>query len=181
MSTHLAIQAAERNGAEESPCEILAVDPFPPEHLQRAAEAGKIQLRPQRVQEIALSEFESLAEGDILFIDSTHVLREGNDVQMEYLEILPRLRSGVHVHIHDISLPRRYPRCYFEQKLFWNEQYLLQAFLCGNRDYQITWPGNYLLIHHPERMHGLFPEIASMREKWPDSEPSAFWMRRVDA
>jgi hypothetical protein len=113
----------------------------------------------------------------MLFIDSTHVLREGSDVQFEYLELLPALPPNVFVHVHDISLPRRYPRCYVEQGIFWNEQYLLQAFLAYNSRFEVLWAGNYLLLRHPALMQATFPEIAAMRSRYPLAEPSALWMR----
>lgn len=177
MSTRLAAAAVETNGAEGAPCQLTAVEPYPPEHLAKAAASGEFTLLQKKVQEVPLERFQELGAGDILFIDSSHVLREGNDVQYEFLEILPRLRDGVHVHVHDISLPRRYPRCYFDQKLYWNEQYLLQAFLAFNERFQVVWPGNLALLEYPERMLALFPEIQTMRAKWPASEATAFWMR----
>lgn len=83
---------------------------------------------PKKLEEVNLSLFRSLKENDILFIDSTHVLKIGNDVYLEYLEILPRLRKGVIVHVHDIFLPCEYPKEWvLNLRRFWNEQYLLQA------------------------------------------------------
>lgn len=178
QSTRLAVDALETNRDRDgSPGHLTAIEPFPGDMLKELAEAGRVELIVAKVQDVGLELFESLGAGDILFIDSTHVLREGNDVQFEYLELLPRLPDGVYVHVHDISLPRRYPKVYFDQGIYWNEQYLLQAFLAFNRRFETIWAGNYLLLKNPERMNSAFPEIAAMREKWPLSEPSAFWMR----
>lgn len=181
QSTRLALDATEMNRASGSPCSIVAIEPYPHDHLTALHNNGQITLVQSKVQDIKVEFFESLEAGDILFIDSTHVLREGNDVQFEYLEILPRLKDGVYVHVHDISLPRRYPKCYFDQGLFWNEQYLLQAFLAFNSRFETVWAGNYLLLHHPQLMLNAFPEITAMRERFPASEPSAFWMRTRSA
>ena len=62
-------------------------------------------------------------------------------------------------------------------QLYLNEQYLLQAFLAFNSRFEVVWAGNHLLLKYPERVHKVFPEIAAMREKYPSSEPTAFWMR----
>lgn len=178
QSTRVALDALETNRDQDGVAgSITAIEPYPGPVLKDLQEGGRIALIESKVQDLDLGFFDSLESGDILFIDSTHVLREGNDVQFEYLELLPRLPDGVYVHVHDISLPRRYPKCYFDQGLYWNEQYLLQAFLAFNTRFETVWAGNYLLLRNPERVLGAFPEIASMREKYPLSEPSAFWMR----
>jgi hypothetical protein len=99
-------------------------------------------------------------------------------VWWEYCEILPRLAPGVLVHIHDISLPKPYPDVYLKQHRYWNEQYLLQAFLTFNPKFEVIWAGNYMMIQQPERLREQFlPEYDHMRAKFPQSEPSAFWMR----
>ena len=184
QSTVVAAEALKRNAADaraadgQAATSLLAIEPYPSELVRGLAAEGQLTLLEQRVQDVPLAEFESLEAGDVLFIDSTHVLREGGDVQYEYLEILPSLQPGVHVHINDISLPRRYLSVYNEQGIHWNEQYLLQAFLCCNADFEVTWPGNFMLLRHAELMHRMFPEIAAMRRKFPLAEASAFWMRR---
>jgi hypothetical protein len=176
-STRLAMDATAANSREGHNCTVTAVEPYPNARLKQLAHQGSLNLVEAKVQDVGLELFQELQSGDILFIDSTHVLREGNDVQFEYLELLPRLPEGVYVHVHDISLPRRYAQVYMDQGIYWNEQYLLQAFLAFNSRFEVVWPGNYLLLRHPEAMHAAFPEIAVMRQKWPSSEPTAFWMR----
>jgi hypothetical protein len=176
-STLLAAAAGMQNLRETGRApRLVAIEPFPGPLLKEGF-AGLSQLIESRVQDVAMNLFTSLERGDILFIDSSHVLRAGGDVQMEYLEILPRLVPGVLVHVHDISLPRPYPRVYFEKQLYWNEQYLLQAFLAFNSRFEVIWPGNYMMIKYPERLGKAFPEFQTMRQFFPVSEPSAFWMR----
>jgi hypothetical protein len=175
QSTRLAAAAARRNAADGNPCRITAIEPFPPDSLR--ALSPEVDIVVAKLQAVDRTIFDTLGDNDILFIDSTHVLREGNDVQAIYLEILPRLRNGVHVHVHDISLPERYPEEYFKQGLFWNEQHLLQAFLAFNERFRIVWPGNWMMVHHRDLMLRLFPEIETMRRHYPASEPTAFWMR----
>jgi hypothetical protein len=174
MSTLLAADAVRENEREGRPAAITAIEPYPAKILNRLP---GVRLVRSKLQDVDPALFDELAANDILFIDSTHVLREGNDVQLEYLEILPRLGSGVFVSVHDISLPRRYPRDYFDAGWYWNEQYLLQAFLAFNDRFEIIWPGNYMMLRHAEAMSSVFPEIEQMRQVFPNSEPSAFWMK----
>ena len=176
-STLLSAAASLRNQEETGqPTELIAIEPYPWE-LFRKGHLGVTELIEKKVQDVDMSTFTSLEENDILFIDSSHVLRAGNDVQLEYLEILPRLASGVRVHIHDVSLPKAYPEVYFNEQLYWNEQDLLQAFLAFNSRFEVIWPGNYMMLKHPDRMMEVFPEIARMRQDFPSSEPTSFWIR----
>lgn len=176
-STLLSIAASDKNQGEtgQRP-HVTSIDPYP-WPLFKDGYPGLDELIAKRVQDVPVSYFEQLESGDILFIDSSHVIRSGNDVHYEFLEILPRLKPGVFVHVHDVSLPRPYPKVYFDNHLYWNEQYLLQAFLTYNDRFEIVWPGNYMMIHHPERMLEVFPEFKRMRQDYPQSEPTAFWMR----
>ena len=160
--------------------ELICIEPYPSQDFLNVVSENNVTLIKKLVQNVPLDFFSSLENGDILFIDSTHVLREGSDVQYEYLEILPRLKSGIHVHVHDISLPKRYPEVYFTGGLYWNEQYFLQAFLINNSKINITWPGNYMMCSCPELMLETFPEIKDMRRKYPSSEPSAFWFKTCE-
>lgn len=176
-STLLAIAACDKNQEEtgQRP-KLTSIDPYPWPLFEKGY-PGLDELIPKRVQDVPVSYFEELESGDILFIDSSHVIRSGNDVHYEFLEILPRLKPGVLVHVHDISLPRPYPKVYFDNRLYWNEQYLLQAFLAFNDRFEVLWPGNYMMIKHPARMLAVFPEFKRMRQDYPQSEPTAFWMR----
>ncbi|MBN2562024.1 MAG: class I SAM-dependent methyltransferase [Phycisphaerae bacterium] len=178
-STLLAVAAGLRNARSsgQGP-RVTVIDPFP-SPLIKTGFAGLTEIIPARVQDVGLDTFASLTENDMLFIDSSHVLRAGGDVQFEYLELLPRLRPGVLVHVHDVSLPKNYPRVYFEQHLYWNEQYVLQAFLAFNSRFEVIWPGNYLMCRHRARIEAAFPEILEQRKTYPDSEPTSFWMRTL--
>ena len=176
-SSLLAGAACVRNFQETgNQTKLTIIEPYP-SRLLREGFPGLSKLVVSKVQDIDLRFFESLESGDILFIDSSHVLRSGGDVQYEYLEILPRLKPGVLVHVHDISLPKAYPRVYSENRLFWNEQFLLQAFLAFNSKFEIVWPGNYMMIKYPDKLLAVFPEFKIMRQHYPQSEPTSFWMR----
>jgi hypothetical protein len=176
-STMLACAAGELNKSETGLApRITAIEPYPWD-IFKAGYPGLTELIAKKVQNVDRSLITSLGPDDILFIDSSHVLRSGNDVQYEYLEVLPRLGPGVFVHIHDISLPEAYPKTYYDRQLYWNEQYILQAFLAFNTKFEVIWPGNYMMIKYPHVMLEVFPEIQTMRQSYPQSEPSAFWMR----
>jgi predicted O-methyltransferase YrrM len=176
-STLLALAAAQSNRAAGHETRLVSIDPEPWERF-RGGLPG-LELIVERVQDVPLELFAELGDGDILFIDSSHVIRSGNDVHYEYLELLPRLRPGVLVHIHDISLPMPYPRTYYDSQRYWNEQYLLQAFLAFNRNFEVIWPGSYLMLTYPDKMHAVFPESSVMRQSYPNAEPTAFWMRTI--
>jgi len=175
-STMIAAAAAKLNRAEGHAIEVISIDPYP-SPLFASGFPGLDSLIAKPVQDVPLTLFESLGRNDILFIDSSHVLRWSNDVYHLYLNILPILNDGVFVHVHDISLPMPYPKVYFDNQLYWNEQYLLQAFLMFNKRFKVTWPGNYMMLNHPAKMLTVFPEIADMRKVYPSSEPTAFWMQ----
>ena len=175
-STLVAAEASLRN---DEPAELIAIDPYPPPFLYEAP--GISTVLAEKVQKIDRDVFTALDARDILFIDSSHVLRSGGDVQYEFCEILPRLSDGVFVHVHDVSLPGNYPRVYFDAGLFWNEQYALQTFLAFNSRFEVLWPATYMTRRHPQLVGELFPELKDMRAAYPESEPSSFWMRVKEA
>jgi predicted O-methyltransferase YrrM len=176
-STMCALTAARRNVAEGHACQLEAIEPYPYGFLQRMAADPLLLLSVQKVQDVPMDRFTSLGAGDILFIDSSHVVRAGSDVQREFLEILPRLAPGVLVHVHDVFLPAEYPQPWFlEEHRFWNEQYLLQAFLIGNRTFEVLWAGNYMHQRHPDAVEQAIPSYDRTTR-----QPGSFWIRRTDS
>jgi len=180
VTTYLSAQAIERNRqAHGDSCALTAVEPFPGKTL-RDGFPGLTELRAVAVQDVPLAFFEQLGENDILFIDSSHVLRIGSDVQYELLEIVPRLKKGVLVHFHDIFFPREYPKDWVLQRYrFWTEQYLLQGFLAFNEAFEVLWAGAYMHLNHSGKLEAAF---ASYRRKLADREwvgPGSLWIRRV--
>ncbi|QSQ15429.1 class I SAM-dependent methyltransferase [Myxococcus landrumensis] len=175
-STRLSARACRANEAEGSPaCELVAFEPYPSEVL-REGFPGLTRLEPRKAQDIPLSEMERLEENDILFIDSSHVLKVGSDVQVEFLELLPRLKKGVVVHLHDIFLPAEYPKNWvLEHRRFWTEQYLLHAFLSFNDSFEVLWGSSFMHLTHPERLRQVFASYRGAPRDWPGS----FWIRRV--
>jgi len=183
-STCLSAQAIQKNAAEDGSyaCDLIAIDPNPPAFL-RAGLPGLSRLIQNSVQDIPISFFQELTDRDILFIDSSHVLKIGSDVQYEYLEILPSLQPGVLVHLHDIFLPGEYPREWVIQRhRFWNEQYLLQAFLAFNSAFTVLWAGSFLHVKHPDRLDAAF-RTYNRQETWQGRSwlPGSFWLRKTAA
>jgi predicted O-methyltransferase YrrM len=178
FSTLVSARAALMNKAESHPVNLIAVEPFPSAQ-HKAGFPGLTELIPRRVEDLGVGFFERLQSGDILFIDSSHVLRIGGDVAFLYLEVLPRLKSGVVVHIHDILWPRHYARdMVINQRMFWNEQYLLQAFLAFNHDFEVLMSASWLHAKHPEKVKAVIPPPKS-KPKLENYVSSSFWMRRV--
>ena len=139
FSTLLAGHAVYRNEREGSPCELVAFEPYPSEALRRGA-PGVSRVVERRLQDVPLETFGELSDGDVLFIDSSHVVAPGSDVCLELLEIVPRVKRGVLVHLHDIFFPHEYPRRWLlDNHYFWTEQYLLHAFLSFNSAFRVLW------------------------------------------
>jgi len=175
-STYLAAQALLENEQKYGwRGELVACEPYPNDVLKRGF-PGLTTLVESEVQKVPLEEFSRLAGGDILFIDSSHVLKCGSDVQYEFLEILPRLHNGVLVHVHDVFLPYEYPREWImDEHLFWSEQYLLQAFLSFNSSFEVMWAGHYMHRKHPDRLRAAFPSYDERK-----LSPRSFWLKRVE-
>ena len=171
-STQLALAAIEANVRESNgnDCELTCVEPYENTWIDKTAAT----LVRQRVEDLDLALFDQLGSGDVLFIDSSHVIRPHGDVTREILQILPRLKEGVIVHVHDIFTPRDYPDFWTKQeRRLWNEQYLLEAWLSGNRDVDIICALNWLKHNHWDAL----VEACPMLRRNPNAEPGSFWMR----
>jgi predicted O-methyltransferase YrrM len=167
MSTRLASRAMETNGRGE----MICIEPYP----DRVVQSGLPRLRQlivQPVQNVPFETFSRLHAGDILFIDSSHVVKIGSDVNYLLLEVLPRLAPGVVIHIHDVFLPLEYRRDWVKEELrFWNEQYLLHAFLLFNREFQVLFGNTYAALRFGPEMKRVFP-----RSPWWGGV--SFWIER---
>ena len=96
------------------------------------------------VQEVELELFQTLDAGDILFVDSSHVVKIGSDVAHIIFEILPRLKPGVIVHFHDVFYSFEYPKEWVKEGRAWNEDYFLRAFLQYNSVFQILYFNSFM-------------------------------------
>jgi len=168
-STRLAARAALKNGDTR----LVSIEPYP-DSLLKAGFPGLHSLIEQKVEDVDLSVFQQLDENDILFIDTSHVVRTGGDVNYLYLEVLPRLHKGVVVHIHDIFFPEEYPRWWITERfLFWNEQYLLQAFLAFNSHFKVQFANNYMRLKYLDEVKNAFPNSPSYEHG------QSLWMQKV--
>jgi hypothetical protein len=161
-------QAAAKNKTSS----LICIDPFPGELLRNGSIPALQSLIETKVQDLDLEFFSQLDPGDILFIDSSHAVKIGGDVNYLFLEVLPRLNPGVIVHVHDIFLPFEYRRHWVLNEFrFWTEQYLLQAFLTFNSEFEVLLANYYLSRYHKEHLRAAFPDLP----RWIGG---SFWMRR---
>lgn len=143
FSTAAMLDAADEFGID---CGITCIEPHPERlnALLRADDRDRVTLIQQDVQKVPIDLFKSLSAGDILFIDSTHVMKTGSDVHYELFHILPTLGEGVLVHIHDIQYPFEYPpQWIYDLNYSWNEIYAVRAFLMYNSAFKIVFWNSY--------------------------------------
>ncbi len=154
--------------------DITCIEPYPRDFLRTGVD-GVTRLLEEKVQNVALHEFAALQAGDILFIDSSHVAKTGSDVNFLYFEVLPRLASGVRVHIHDIFLPHDYPREWvLDENRSWNEQYLLRALLMHSNAYRVVFGCSYAFWRFPELVLAVLAH-----PKGHAFAGGSFWIERI--
>lgn len=171
-STLLVIEAIRKNKESQSnyQCEHICIEPYEMPWLERSG----VTVRRQLVEAIDKSVFHQLEAGDLLFIDSSHVIRPQGDVLCEFLEILPILKKGVIVHIHDIFTPRDYPREWVIDRVrLWNEQYLMEALLSGNPQWKIIGALNFLFCEHYAQLKAACPFLTQ------DRNPGSFYIEKA--
>lgn len=147
------------------PTKLICVDPYPRVEISSAADeviqAGVESLPPKSIAE-------KLGRGDVLFVDSSHQLTAGGDVPYLLLHVVPKLRAGVIVHIHDVFLPYEYPRDWVEERR-WDEQYVVQAMLEFGMKFEVLWPGYYV--------HKCRPDITAKLDFMTQGRPASLWLR----
>jgi hypothetical protein len=159
VSTAVILLAAKEAGYRPR---VISIDPFPSAYLGRMADQKLIELIPKPAQEVDLEVLTGLGAGDLLFVDSTHKVRAGGEVNRIVLEVLPRLPSGCFVHFHDIYFPYDYQSTVLNSLFFWAESTLLHAFLLNNPRYAIAV--SLSMLHHacPQQMQAVFPNYRPM-------------------
>jgi predicted O-methyltransferase YrrM len=172
-STLIAQKAMGQNKIEDRnyKCQHICIEPFEQPWLEKI----EIELHRVNAETLDKSFFRELEENDILFIDSSHIIRPQGDVLFEYLEILPVLKPGVLIHAHDIFTPKDYPDSWINNHLFWNEQYLLESFLMFNHSFKIIGALNYLAHHYNKEFSDKCPVFSKQKGK----EPGAFWIMKL--
>jgi predicted O-methyltransferase YrrM len=171
-STLLVRSAIRANSTELSnyTCEHMCIEPYEAPWLEKAV----TRVHRKRVEDMDVSLFAELSANDLLFIDSSHIIRPQGDVITEYLEILPTLRKGVIVHVHDIFSPRDYlDEWVTKQALLWNEQYLLEALLTNSDQWEVFAALNMLKHEHFAELRKVCPYLTA------DREPGSFYIRKI--
>jgi hypothetical protein len=190
-STLLLASAVRRNAADGSPCDLISIEPHPEPFLQDGV-PGVTQMIAGPVQDAPIELFRTLRSNDILFIDSSHVVSTDSDVVFLCLRVLPELAPGVIVHFHDIFAPLDYPEKFVKTNLcFWNEQYMLEAFLAFNSAFRILWASSAMQQYRPDVLRSAFPAWDDSFKRIPNSMkqfvptrdgnrvwPCSFWISR---
>ncbi len=153
-------------------CEFI--DPYPDLliSLLKSGESKRITPIRSRLQDVSLEKFKTLGENDILFIDSTHVSKVGSDVNYLFFELLPSLREGVLIHIHDIFYPFEYPKSWVYEGRNWSEAYILRAFLQYNERFRIVLFNTFLEQFH----HDFFVQNMPLCLRNPGG---SIWLRKM--
>ena len=178
VSTYFTLQALRKNQQDDGQEFVMScIEPYPANKLQRLAETNNLNLQVNEVQDIPVTYFQQLDNNDILFIDSSHVSKVDSDINYLYLEILPQLKKGVVVHIHDIPFP--YATCNpghptFPVSLLWNESALVRALLMYNGVFDIIMCQSYLHYKYPESIKAVV-DIYDQQKHFPTS----LWLRKV--
>jgi hypothetical protein len=167
-STKIAAAAALKNKQTK----LVAIEPYPQPILKKGF-PGLSRLIEKKIEDVPLQSFEKLGKNDILFIDSSHTVKTGGDVNYLFLEVLPRIKKGVWIHIHDIFLPWEYPQKWVKEEFrFWNEQYLVQAFLLFNDHFEIMIANNLLVNKKNQLVRNLFPVLKEVGG-------GSLWIRKI--
>ena len=175
-STKIIAAALKMNFIENSQkSQLISIEPYPQDFLKDFANVSKdfleFSLLTQKVEAVDLSVFESLQTNDILFVDSSHVFKSGSDVEFEFLQVYPRLQTGVLVHIHDIFFPYDYPiEWNLKESRYWNEQYFLETFLQFNKKFQVLASLSMVSSYK----NSVFLENINAYNE--DRLPGSFWM-----
>ena len=150
------------------------VEPFPDrlKLLLRPGDHRRVTIIEKQVQQVDLALFSALEENDILFLDTTHVLKTGSDVHHELFKILPRLNPGVLIHFHDVFDGFEYPDAWvLDENRSWNELYALRAFLMNNSKYKIMLMNSTVAKNYPD-------EARTISHDFMKNPGGALWLRK---
>ncbi|MGV3557687.1 class I SAM-dependent methyltransferase [Larkinella arboricola] len=154
---------------------LTCIDPNPERlhSLLRPQDRGNPTVLETKLQSVPLETFDTLAANDIFFVDSTHVAKTGSDVNYIFFEILPRLKSGVLIHFHDIFYPFEYPEEWvLGWKGFgWNESYMLRNFMMYNECFEILFFNSFMHQHYTSWISKNMP-------RYNYNPGGSIWLRR---
>lgn len=170
------LSSALKNSAIEN-FNLCCIEPYPNEYFVEFAKKNHIRLEAREVQDIPLEFFDSLGDGDVLFIDSSHVCKVDSDVDFLYFRVLPRLKAGVFIHIHDITLP--YPAIplhhpLFDKHILFNENSIVRAFLMYNESFKVVMCQSYLHHCRPDILKD-FDSLYNPQGHFP----SSLWIKKT--
>ncbi len=154
VSTFCILHAASLNKSDGAASKLTCIEPYPRLWLNRAP----VELIARPVQEVPFETFTNLGVGDFLFIDSSHAVKTGSDVNFLMLEVWPRLNHGVIVHFHDIYLPFDYSPVVLQVLVQPAETTLLHALLIGNADLRILFSLSLLHYDRTDVLREVFPD-----------------------
>ncbi|MGB9774837.1 MAG: class I SAM-dependent methyltransferase [Methanomassiliicoccales archaeon] len=137
--------------------DLTFIEPYPQRLRSLLRKSDEVRIVEHKVQEIPISEFSRLEKNDILFVDSSHVVKLGSDVSYILFEVLPALKPGVLIHFHDIFWPFEYPREWYAEGRAWNEIHVLRAFLSYNISFEILCFNSYMAMFHRDLLSQLMP------------------------
>lgn len=165
-STKLISAAMQKNARPNA--SVICIEPYRAEVIKNL----NVVTHVTPLQDLDLSLFDSLRYGDVLFVDSSHVVKPYGDVTLIFTHILPRLASGVWVHFHDIFLPFDYPESWMvQQRRAYCEQYFLSAFLAYNSAWEVKFAVNHFA--HRVGVSTIQAEAGLLHESG-----GSFWIRR---
>lgn len=177
-STFFSVKALSLNKQQNGiDSKMICIEPYPHPELKKIRGDCQIQILPKLVQDVGIDFFNVLGKGDILFIDSSHIVKIDSDVNYLYLEVLPNLKKGVVIHIHDISFPYPTPNpdyWIFRKHQFWTEAAIVQAFLMYNSTFKILMCSSFLHYKAPETLCSVF-NIYDPRRHFP----SSLWLQKI--
>ena len=178
-STAVMLDVAERDSMTVS-IDCIEPDSVRLRSLLRGGDESRLTIHETLVQHMPLSFFATLEANDILFIDSSHVLKLGSDVSFLLLDVLPRLAKGVLVHVHDITTPFEYPPAWYDEGRAWNEAPALRSFLMFNRGFEIVFFCDYLVRFQQAALAAHMPRALRQPKAHTDGNAScSLWLRRV--
>ncbi|MFL6062327.1 MAG: class I SAM-dependent methyltransferase [Marmoricola sp.] len=180
LSTYYASIAAQQNAADGSPMSITCIEPYPYDALRTIEGFDLIE---GFVQDVPVERFEELEAGDVLFIDSSHALKIDSDVAYLFLEVLPRIKPGVLVHIHDVHFPYNTPfpadTWIFGERppVYWQEAMVVQAFLAFNSAFEVQLSTPMVRHYDEQFLLDRFEDYTPLRHD--PNPPSSLWLQRV--
>lgn len=162
--------------------DFIFVEPYPDRlnALLSDKDKNRCQIYEKKIQDVPLSIFTALSENDLLFVDSSHVVKTGSDLLYILSEVVPRLNKGVLLHFHDIFWPFEYPDEWYQDGRAWNEAFFLKAFLQFNDSYEIVFYNAYMKAHYAALLEEKLPLMMKRPAHYPYTQGnSSLWLRKI--